>query len=65
MSQNILTSYDAGLHTCTATDSLGNTGSATTEMSLFGKSTIQLLSLIVFIIFLRLHALLMQVWVST
>ena len=35
--QRLLTAYDAGLHTCTVTDEWGNTGTATTEMNLFGK----------------------------
>ena len=36
MSQNILTAFDSGIHTCTVTDELGNTGSDHTEMKLFG-----------------------------
>ena len=34
--QKLLTAYDAGVHSCTATDAWGNTGTAMTEMSLFG-----------------------------
>ena len=36
MSQNILTAFDAGIHTCIVTDELGNTGSNYTELKLFG-----------------------------
>ena len=36
ISQNILTAFDAGIHRCTVTDELGNTGSGQTEMELFG-----------------------------
>ena len=28
--------YDAGVHKCTVTDGLGNTGVATTDMNLYG-----------------------------
>ena len=35
--QNILTAFDAGYHTCTVTDYMGNTGSAHTKMKLIGK----------------------------
>ena len=37
VSQKILTAFDAGVHTCTATDEWGNTAAITTEMSLFGN----------------------------
>ena len=37
VSKSILQSIDAGVHTCRATDSLGNTGSNATEMILIGK----------------------------
>ena len=36
ISKSILTASDAGVHTCTATDSDGNTGSNSTEMQLIG-----------------------------
>ena len=34
---SILQANDAGVHTCTATDSIGNAGSDSTEMELIGK----------------------------
>ena len=37
--RNILTASDAGTHTCTVIDELGNTGSASTDMILIGKLT--------------------------
>ena len=37
VSETILNSDSAGVHTCTATDSDGNTGSNTTNMRLIGK----------------------------
>ena len=37
VSQDILTAFDAGYHTCTVTDEVGNTGCAHTTMKLFGK----------------------------
>lgn len=37
ITDNILQANDAGVHTCTATDSIGNTGSDSTEMRLIGK----------------------------
>ena len=37
VSQKLLTAFDAGVHTCTATDEWGNTAAITTEMSLFGN----------------------------
>ena len=37
ISDSILTSNDAGIHTCTATDADGTTGSNSTEMKLIGK----------------------------
>ena len=40
ISKNILTSSDAGIHTCTATDSTGTSVSASTEMKLYGKTVI-------------------------
>ena len=35
--QEVLTAFDAGYHTCTVTDEVGNTGSAHITMKLFGK----------------------------
>ena len=35
--QELLTGFDAGNHTCTVTDEMGNTGSAHTTMKLYGK----------------------------
>ena len=37
VTKTILTSTDRGIHTCTVTDSDGNTGSNSTEMQLIGK----------------------------
>ena len=37
ISQNVLTANDAGIHTCTATDALGNAGSGSTDMNIIGK----------------------------
>ncbi len=37
VSRDKLWSYDAGQHTCVATDGVGNTGSATIEMNVIGK----------------------------
>ena len=37
ISRDILTAFDAGYHICTATDEVGNTGTAMTPMELFGK----------------------------
>ena len=37
ISDSMLQSNDAGVHTCTVTDSNGNTGSNSTEMRLIGK----------------------------
>ena len=37
VSQEILTAFDSGIHTCMVTDELGNTGSNYTEMKLFGE----------------------------
>ena len=37
ISDNILRSRDAGVHTCSVTDSLGNTGSNSTTMKIVGK----------------------------
>ena len=36
ISEDILTSRDAGIHTCTATDSLGNRASASIQMNIVG-----------------------------
>ena len=36
VSDTILKSIDAGVHTCTVTDGNGNTGSSSTEMKLIG-----------------------------
>ncbi len=36
VSRDKLWSYDAGQHTCTVTDEVGNTGRATTEMNIIG-----------------------------
>ncbi len=36
VSRDKLWSYDAGQHTCTVTDGVGNTGRATMEMSIIG-----------------------------
>ncbi len=36
VSRDKLWSYDAGQHTCTVTDGVGNTGSATMEMNIIG-----------------------------
>lgn len=36
--QKLLTVNDAGVHTCTATDVWGNSGAASTEISLFGNT---------------------------
>ena len=52
ISQRLLTAHDAGIHTCTINDQWGNTGTASTEMSLFGTAlcalcvTIQLSSIV-------------------
>ena len=40
VSQTILQSNDAGVHTCTATDSVNNTGRNSTEMKLIGKQAV-------------------------
>ena len=37
VSDSILTSSDAGVHTCTVTDADGNTGTNNTDMQLIGK----------------------------
>ena len=37
VSRNILTSGDAGVHTCAVTDADGNTGTNSTEMGLIGE----------------------------
>ena len=37
ISESFLRSRDIGVHTCTATDSSGNTGSVSTEMNIVGK----------------------------
>ena len=37
ISDSILTSYSAGVHTCTANDSVQNTGSNSTQMKLIGR----------------------------
>ena len=37
VTKTILTSTDRGIHTCTVTDSDGNTGSNSTDMQLIGK----------------------------
>ena len=37
ISQEILTAVDAGIHTCRATDEVGNMGSGWTDMKLYGK----------------------------
>ena len=37
ISENMLRSRDAGVHTCTVTDSSGNSGTNTTQMHIFGK----------------------------
>ena len=37
VSDNILTSNDAGVHSCTATDADGSTGTNSTEMQLIGE----------------------------
>ena len=37
ITQNILTAFDAGDHTCVAEDELGNFGSAVTPMTLIGR----------------------------
>ena len=39
ISDNILQSNDAGFHTCTVVDNIGNTGSKSTEMRLIGKGS--------------------------
>ena len=38
ISESFLRSRDAGVHTCTVTDGLGNTGSASITMRIVGKS---------------------------
>ena len=46
ISDAILQSNDAGVHTCTAVDSSGNTGNKSTEMNLIGEVfTVMLLSI--------------------
>ena len=35
--QKILTAFDSGIHTCTVTDELGNSGAGWTEMNLIGE----------------------------
>ena len=40
VSQTMLQSNDAGVHTCTATDSVSNTGRNSTEMKLIGKQAV-------------------------
>ena len=40
VSQDILTAFDAGYHICTATDEVGNGGTAMTPMMLFGEKFI-------------------------
>lgn len=42
--QKLLTVNDAGVHTCTATDVWGNSGAASTEISLFGNHDVPLQS---------------------
>ena len=42
ISHQLLTAHDAGIHTCTVTDHWGNTGTASTEMSLFGNKLLTL-----------------------
>ena len=37
ITKSILVSHDAGVHTCSVTDSLGNTGSDVTTMNIVGK----------------------------
>ena len=37
LNQEVLTAYDAGLHTCTVTDNDGTTVSAHTRIILYGK----------------------------
>ena len=37
ITEGFLRSRDNGVHTCTATDSIGNTGSANTQMNIVGK----------------------------
>ena len=37
ITENMLRSRDGGVHTCTATDSIGNTGSNSTTMNIVGK----------------------------
>ena len=39
ITRDILTGFDAGYHICTATDQVGNSGTAMTPMELFGKRT--------------------------
>lgn len=60
ISQRLLTAFDAGVHTCEATDKWGNTASITTEMSLFGN-----LSILVLVCYVNFHVVYMQEWVST
>ena len=47
ISESMLRSRDRGVHTCTVTDSVGNTGSNSTTMNIVGKGayTIQMLTL--------------------
>ena len=42
--QTILQSNDAGVHTCTATDSVNNTGRNSTEMKLIGKQAVSMVT---------------------
>ena len=37
ISENMLRSRDAGVHTCTVTDGVGNTGTNSTTMNIVGK----------------------------
>ena len=37
VSENILRSRDRGVHTCTATDTIGNTGNSSIQMNIVGK----------------------------
>ena len=41
VSETILKSINAGVHTCTVTDGNGNTGSSSTEMKLIGMKVVQ------------------------